>query len=83
MRSYLTAAVRTAVQALIGLLISLPALASLGVDSQTVAGLEAFLTAVGVGIVTMILRWLEGKFPWLTPILSLGTTSNGPDYTGV
>lgn len=80
MRAYITAAVRTAVQALIGLLVGLPILDALEVSDSAVTGLETFLTAVAVGAVTIALRWFETRFPILTPILSLGTTKAGPTY---
>ncbi len=72
----LTAAIRTGVQALVALLLSVPFIADLGVAAQ----LEAILMAVATAVVTLMLRWLEGKFPWLVKIFSLGTSSTGPSY---
>lgn len=77
MRDMLIAAVRTGVQALVGLFATVPWLSDLGLNSE----LETVLVAVGVGLVTLVLRWLEGRFAWLTPILSLGTSKIGPSYT--
>lgn len=76
MRDLLIAAVRTGVQALIGLFATVPWLGELGINAE----LETVLVAVGVGVVTLVLRWLEGRLPWLTPILSLGTSKTGPSY---
>ena len=72
----LTAAIRTGVQALVALLLSVPFIADLGVAQQ----IEAILLAVATAVVTLILRWLETRFPWLAKIFSLGTSSSGPTY---
>lgn len=76
MRDTLIAAIRTGVQAIIGLLATVPWLNDLGINVQ----LEALLTALGVALVTLILNWLEKKLPWLTPILSLGATKSTATY---
>lgn len=76
MKDLLIAAVRTGVQALIGLLATVPFVNDLGVNTQ----LEAVFTAVGVAVVTLVLRWLETRLPWLVTILSLGTSKAGPSY---
>lgn len=76
MKDLLIAAVRTGVQALIGLLATVPFVNDLGVNTQ----LEAVFTAVGVAVVTLVLRWLETRLPWLVTILSLGTSKAGPTY---
>lgn len=76
MKDLLIAAVRTGVQALIGLLATVPFVNDLGVNTQ----LEAVFTAVGVAVVTLVLRWLETRLPWLVTILSLGTSKDGPSY---
>ena len=77
MRDLLIAAIRTGVQALIGLFATVPWLDGLGINNE----LETVLVAVGVGVVTLVLRWLEEKLPWLTVVLSLGTSKTGPSYT--
>jgi hypothetical protein len=70
------AAIRTGVQALIGLFVSVPLFNDLGVATE----LENLLVALGIGVVTLILRALEGRFPWLVQVLSLGVTKEGPTY---
>lgn len=77
MRQYIIAAVRTGVQALAALLVAWLANLDIVVDFDA---LSVALISVGVGVVTLILRWLETKFPWLTPWLSLGVSKTGPTY---
>lgn len=77
MRQLLIASVRTAMQTFATLIVVWLTSINIGMD---VDALSAVLAALGVGVVTLILRWLETRFPWLTPILSLGVTKTGPSY---
>lgn len=76
MRDTLVAAIRTGVQAIIGLLVGVPFIASLDIATEV----EAILMAVAVAVVTLVLNFLEKKLPWLTPILSLGATKSTATY---
>ncbi len=78
MRQYIIAAVRTGMQALAALIVAWLINFDIMVDLDA---LSVVLIAVGVGVVTLVLRWLESKIPWLAMILSLGTTKSGPTYS--
>lgn len=77
MRDMIIAGVRTAVQ--VGVAAAVAWAAKLGLDVDGVA-LEAFLFSVTTGVVTIILNWLQAKFPFLGNLLSLGLSSNTPSY---
>ena len=78
MRDNIIAAVRTGIQALVASLVAWAAGFDIFVDANA---LSVVLVGIGVSIVTLILRWLESRLPWLTPILSLGSTKSGPTYS--
>lgn len=74
------AAVRTGVQALVGMLWGIPAVAAL-IDALGISeAFTTFLESLAIGITVLVLRWLETRLPWLTQILSLGTSKSGPTY---
>jgi len=77
MRDYITAGIRTAVQGAVTA--GVIWLASKGVTLDEVA-LQAAAVTVTLGVVTFGLNWLEDKAPWLSKVLSLGSSSNGPLY---
>lgn len=77
MRDMIIAGVRTAVQVGVAAVIAWAANLGLDVDG---AALEAFLFSVAVGLVTVVLNWLQAKFPFLGNILSLGLSSRTPSY---
>jgi hypothetical protein len=77
MKDYITAAIRTAVQGAVTA--GVVWLASKGVTLDETA-LQAAAVTITLGGVTFGLNWLEGKFPVLTKILSLGSSSSGPVY---
>lgn len=77
MRQYIIAAVRTGVQALVGLLVAWLVTVNITVDQDA---LLLVLDGLIIGAVTLVLRWVETKFPWLTPWLSLGVSKTGPTY---
>lgn len=77
MSQYIITAVRTGVQALVGLLVAWLLTAGITIDQDA---LLLVVDGLVIGAVTLLLRWLEARLPWLTPWLSLGTTKTGPTY---
>jgi len=77
MRDLIIAAVRTAVAAAVTGLIAW--LAGVGIDLDPSA-LEAVLAGLGVGVVNLVLNFLQTKFSWLGGILSLGLSKSTPSY---
>jgi len=77
MPAFLIAPIRTGVQALVGLAAAW--LLTKGVTFDTTA-IEIGVSSVVIGVVTALLRWLETRFTWLTPLLSLGVSKTGPSY---
>lgn len=76
MKDSMIAAVRTGVQAIVGLLVSVPFIAGLDVARE----LESLLAAVAIAVVTLVLNWAQQRLPWLGKILSLGLSDSGPSY---
>lgn len=76
MKDSMIAAVRTGVQAIVGLLVSVPFIAGLDVARE----LESLLAAVAIAVVTLVLNWAQQRLPWLGKILSLGLSGSGPSY---
>lgn len=80
MREYIVAAVRTGVQSIVAIVVATLAGFDIFVDANA---LTVVLTGIGVSIVTLALRWIESNTPdWVTRVLSLGVSSNGPTYNG-
>ena len=78
MRDMLIASVRTGVQTIVTVAVAWLAGFDVFVNADA---LTVVLTGVAVSIVTLVLRWVEANAPpWLTAILSLGTTNTGPTY---
>jgi hypothetical protein len=90
MRDRIIAAVRTAVQNFITLMVAsvIAWLASFGIEivigPEIVESMSAaatmFLLALAVGVWTWIQNQLEERFPSLSKILSLGLSNTTPEY---
>lgn len=77
MRDIVIAAIRTTVQA--GVVAAAAYFTGLGFDVDPTA-LEAAVLPIVVGLVTLVLNWLQTKFPWIGSILSLGASKSTPSY---
>lgn len=77
MRDLITAAVRTGVVALVTIVVD--RLARVGITVDPTA-LDAVLMAVAIGAVNLGLNFLQGKFPWVGSIVSLGLSKESPKY---
>ena len=77
MREVIIAGVRTAVAAIVTGLVAFAA----GYDVTLDPGaLEAVLAGVAVGVVNLVLNWLETKLPFLAKLHSLGFSNETPSY---
>ena len=76
--AWVLAGIRTAVQASVGA--GLAWLAAKGIVIEDSALIEGALFALVTGAAAAGLRWLEGKFPWVSRIVSLGVSARQPEY---
>lgn len=77
MRDLITGAVRTAVQGLATLVVAWLVQINVNIDADA---LNAVLFPVALGVVTIVLNWLQAKFPWLAKVFSLGLSKATPSY---
>jgi hypothetical protein len=76
--AWVLAGIRTAVQASVGA--GLAWLAAKGIVIEDSALIEGALFAIITGAAAAGLRLLEGRFPWVSRILSLGVSARQPEY---
>lgn len=77
MRDLITGAVRTGVQAFVTFAVAWLASVNIAVDENA---LKMVLTALAVGVVTLVLNGLQKKWPWLATVFSLGLSKSTPSY---
>lgn len=77
MRDTIIAVIRTMVQGAVAFIVAWLADYEILVNQEA---LEGVLFVVTVGVVTLVLNWLQAHLPWVGRIMSLGMSNDSPSY---